>query len=313
MNLKVSKELQLGILVIATIAILFFGVNYLKGIDIFNPSNYYYAKFERVPGLLESSNITIKGYKVGLVKSINYNFNDPSDGIIVKMMVDDDLKVPYGSNAVLTTDLLGGAAVSLNLVGSVTGNIYKPGDTIPAIIDDGLMSAVTDQIMPRIQSIVPQLDSLIISLRKITEDNSIQKSLGNINRMTANLETASTSLNKMLNKDVPVILGNVNTITTDFSKLSNNLSGIDFRATVHRADATLSNLQSITDKVNNGQGTLGLLLNDKTLYNNLTTTAGSANELLVDLKLNPKRYVHFSLFGKSDKKKKEKENNEEGK
>ncbi|MCK9155582.1 MAG: MlaD family protein, partial [Paludibacteraceae bacterium] len=99
MKFKISKEFQIGLLVIATIAILFFGVNYLKGINIFNPSNYYTAKFDNVNGLLESSSVTIKGYKVGLVKSIKYNYDDPTDGVIVEMMVDDDLKVPVGSRA----------------------------------------------------------------------------------------------------------------------------------------------------------------------------------------------------------------------
>jgi len=307
MKFKISKEFQIGLLVIATIAILFFGVNYLKGINIFNPSNYYTAKFDNVNGLLESSSVTIKGYKVGLVKSIKYNYDDPTDGVIVEMMVDDDLKVPVGSRAVLNTELLGGANVSLDLVPNTSGAYYKVGEEIPSVINDGIMSAVTQEIMPRIQSIVPQLDSLIYSLRMITEDHSIQKTLGNLNRMTANLESASNSLNTMLKKDVPVILTNVNAITTDFSKVSSNLSRVDFNATMLKVDNTLSNLQLITDKVNKGEGTIGLLLNDKALYNNLNVTASSANNLLVDLKANPKRYVHFSLFGKSDKKDKKSE------
>lgn len=306
MKFKITKEFQIGMLVVVTIAVLFFGVNYLKGINIFNPSNYYYAKFDRVNGLLESSSVTIKGYKVGLVKSINYNFEDPKDGVVVVLMVDDELKVPVGSKAVLSSDLLGGANVSLDLVPEVPGVMYKAGDTIPSVINDGIMSAVTQEIMPRVQSIIPQLDSLIYSLRMITEDNSIQKSLGNINRLTANLESASVSLNSMMKKDVPVILSNVNTITTDFTKVSSNLSRVDFYSTMHKMDNTLSNLQLITEKVNSGQGTIGLLLNDKALYDNLTNTANSANSLLVDLKANPKRYVHFSLFGKSDKKAEEK-------
>ncbi|MFA6885121.1 MAG: MlaD family protein, partial [Paludibacteraceae bacterium] len=265
MKFKITKEFQIGMLVVVTIAVLFFGVNYLKGINIFNPSNYYYAKFDRVNGLLESSSVTIKGYKVGLVKSINYNFEDPKDGVVVVLMVDDELKVPVGSKAVLSSDLLGGANVSLDLVPEVPGVMYKAGDTIPSVINDGIMSAVTQEIMPRVQSIIPQLDSLIYSLRMITEDNSIQKSLGNINRLTANLESASVSLNSMMKKDVPVILSNVNTITTDFTKVSSNLSRVDFYSTMHKVDNTLSNLQLITEKVNSGQGTIGLLLNDKAL------------------------------------------------
>lgn len=309
--IKISKEFQIGALVVATVAILFFGVNYLKGVNVFNPTNYYYAKFERVNGLLESSSVTVQGVKLGVVKSINYNFDDVTDGVIVELSVDDELRVPVGSMAVLTCGLLGGADVSLSLKQTYPGQFYKPGDTIPAILDEGPMTAVTEQVMPRIQAIIPQLDSLIYSLRMITEDNSIQKTLGNINRMTANLERTSVSLNNMMSKDVPVILGNVNTITSDFSKVSSNLSRIDFVATMNKVDATLANLKTITDKVNSGDGTVGLLLNDRSLYDNLNSTAGSANNLLVDLKANPRRYVHFSMFGKSDKKEKDKEKDKE--
>jgi phospholipid/cholesterol/gamma-HCH transport system substrate-binding protein len=301
MKFKFSRELWIGALVIATVAVLYFGVNYLKGINIFNPTNYYYVKFDRVNGLSVSSPITIKGYKIGLIKDIIYNYDDPKDGIVVVLQVDDDLRIPVNSRAVLTSELLGGANVSLTLNAEMNGVFYKKGDTIPSFIDDGIMATVTAEIMPRVQSIVPQLDSLLVSLKTIAGDQAIQKSLGNIQRLTANLESASVSLNGMMKNDVPVIMKNVNTITTDFSKVSANLSHVDFQATMKRVDNTLANLQTITDKVNRGEGTVGMLLNDKTLYNNLANTAGSANELLIDLKANPKRYVQFSLWGKKDK------------
>lgn len=301
MKFKFSRELWIGALVIATVAVLYFGVNYLKGINIFNPTNYYYVKFDRVNGLSVSSPITIKGYKIGLIKDIIYNYDDPKDGVVVVLQVDDDLRIPVNSRAVLTSELLGGANVSLTLNAEMNGVFYKKGDTIPSFIDDGIMATVTAEIMPRVQSIVPQLDSLLVSLKVIAGDQAIQKSLGNIQRLTANLESASVSLNGMMKNDVPVIMKNVNTITTDFSKVSANLSHVDFQATMKRVDNTLANLQTITDKVNRGEGTVGMLLNDKTLYNNLANTAGSANELLIDLKANPKRYVQFSLWGKKDK------------
>jgi len=302
MKIKFGRELQIGILVIVTIAILYFGINYLKGINIFNPTNYYYAKFDRVDGLVASNPVTIKGYKVGLVKSIIYNYEDPKDGVVVILQVDDQLRVPVGSKAVLQTELLGGANISLHLYSEVPGLYFKKGDTIPTMVDDGVIASVMGEIVPRVQSIIPQLDSLIYSLRMITGNGSIEKSLGNIQRMTANLESTSISLDAMMKKDVPVILKNVNIITTDFSKVSQNLSQIDFYATMQSLNRTMSNLQMISDKINNGEGSIGLLINDKSLYNNLNNTMESANNLLLDLKSNPKRYVHFSLFGKSDKK-----------
>jgi len=299
MKIKFNREFQIGMLVIVTIAILFFGINYLKGVNIFNPTNYYYAKFERVDGLVATSQVTIKGYKIGSVKSIIYNYENPDDGVVVVLQVDDQLKVPVGSKAILKNELLGGANVSLELQSDIPGVFFKKGDTIPAVIDDGIVAAVVDEIMPRIQDIIPQLDSLLYSLRMISTDNSIEKSLGNIQRMTANLESSSISLDAMMKKDVPVILQNVSSITTDFSKISQNLSQVDFYATMLSVNRTMANLQMISDKINNGEGTMGLLINDKALYNNLNSTVMSANNLLIDLKANPKRYVNFSMFGKS--------------
>ena len=314
MKIKFSREFQIGVLVIVTIAILYFGINYLKGVNIFNPTNYYYAKFDRVEGLVASSPVTVKGYKIGLVKSINYNYDDPKDGVIVVLQVDDQLRIPVGSKAVLRSELMGGANISLSLGGDslmsesdslklkLGVKFLTKGDTIPTRIDDGILSAIKEEIVPRVQNIVPQLDSLTHSLRMITESNSIEKSLGNIQRLTANLESTSISLDAMMKKDVPVILKNVNAITTDFSKISQNLSRIDFYTTMQGVNHTLANLQMVSDKINNGEGSIGLLINDKSLYNNLNSTMESANKLLIDLKANPKRYVHLSVFGKSDKK-----------
>ena len=287
---------------VATIALLYFGINYLKGINIFNPTNYYCAKFDRIDGLVKSNPVMIKGYKIGQVNSIIYNYDDPGDGIIVVLQVDDQLKIPIGSKAILRTELLGGASISLDLQSEVPGVFLKKGDTIPALIDDGIMAAVMEEIMPRVQSIIPQLDSLTYSLRMITQNNSIEKSLGNIQRLTANLESTSASLDVMMKKDVPVILQNVNTITTDFSKISGDLSQVNFYATMQSINHTLANLQMISDKINNDKGSIGLLINDDAFYKNLNSTMESANSLLIDLKSNPKRYVNFSLFGKSDKK-----------
>ena len=177
MKFKFSRELWIGALVIATVAVLYFGVNYLKGINIFNPTNYYYVKFDRVNGLSVSSPITIKGYKIGLIKDIIYNYDDPKDGVVVVLQVDDDLRIPVNSQAVLTSELLGGANVSLNLNAEMNGVFYKKGDTIPSFIDDGIMATVTAEIMPRVQSIVPQLDSLLVSLKLIAGDQAIQKSM----------------------------------------------------------------------------------------------------------------------------------------
>jgi len=299
MKIRFGKEFQIGTLVIATIAILYFGINYLKGINIFNPTNYYHVKFDRVDGLSPSNPVLIKGYKIGFVKSINYNYDDPSDGIIVTLEVDDQLRIPVGSKAVLRKELFGSSSLMLELNSEVhRDSVLKKGDFISAKIEEGVM----DQMTAKVEHIVPKVDSLLTSLQSLVSNKSIEKSLQSVEQLTANLESTSLDLSRMMKKDIPDILGNVNTLTADFSKVSGNLSQIDFNATVQKLDQMLADLQMISDKINEGEGSLGLLINDKSFYNNLNATMESANKLLIDLKANPKRYVQFSVFGKSDKK-----------
>ncbi len=298
MDFKISKELQIGILVIVTIAVTFFGVHYLKGINIFNPTNYYYLKLSRINGLVETNDVTIRGYKVGLVQKIVYDYDNPSADVLVVLQVDDDLKIPVGSKAALVSAMIGAPSIELRLDTSNT-QLYKRGDTIPSYIDEGVLDALTEEVMPRIQTIIPQLDSLIVSLHAIAENQTIESSLENINSITKNLNKASVGINRIVDKDVPLLCNNINGVMGDLSKVSNNLSGVDFRGTVNQLNKTLVGVQGVTDKLNNGSGSLGLLLTNKDLYNNLNTTVGSANELLVDLKAHPKRYINVSVFGRN--------------
>ena len=295
MNFKISKEFQIGVLVIVTIAITFFGINYLKGINIFNPTNYYYLKYDRINGLVETNPVNVKGYKVGLVQEIIYDYENPNKDIIVVLQLDEELRIPVGTKAALVSGLMGGATIELML--NESSSYYERGDTIPGYIDDGIMTALTSEVMPRIQTIIPQLDSLIVSLNEIAENKTIESSLANINEMTGNLKKASVGINRIVDKDVPELCTNMNSLLSDFSKVSGNLSKVDFDKTVTQLNTTLSGVQTMVDRVNRGEGTLGLLMKDPGLYNNLNTTVSSANELLVDLKANPKRYVHFSVFG----------------
>lgn len=305
MNFKLSKEFQIGILVIVTIAITFFGVNYLKGINIFNPTNYYYLKLDKINGLVETNPVNVKGYKVGLVQEIIYDYENPNKDIVIVLQLDDDLRVPHGTKAALVSGLMGGATIELMLNESST--YYQRGDTIPSYIDEGILNALTAEVMPRIQTIIPQLDSLIVSLNAIAENKTIESSLANINEMTGNLKKASVGINRIVDKDVPTLCSNMNTVLTDFSKVSGNLSKVDFDKTVTQLNTTLSSVQTMVDRVNKGEGTLGMLMKDPSLYNNINTTVSSANDLLVDLKLNPKRYVHFSVWGGKRDNKEDKE------
>lgn len=304
MDFKITKELKIGVWVILVIAATFFGVNYLKGINIFNPTNYYCLKFNRINGLVETNPVNVKGYKVGFVKEIIYDYENPSEEVVVILQVDEDMRIPVGSRAGLVSGLLGGATIELFL-DTTRGEkpFYQVGDTIPSYIDDGVMNALSAELMPRIQSIIPQLDSLMASLQVIASDKAIEKSLSNIQVITTNLKGTTKKLDNMMGTEVPSLLNNANSLVTKFDKVGDGLSKVDFNKTVNQLNTTMASIQKITDKINKGEGTLGLLLNDQSLYNNLNSTVGSANDLLVDLKSNPKRYVQFSLINRNKEKK----------
>lgn len=307
MDFKITKEFKIGVLVIVTLALAFFGINYLKGINIFNPTNYYYLKLDHINGLVETNPVNIKGYKIGLVKEIIYDYENPAADVVIVLQVDDELKIPVGTRAALVSGLLGSPSVELFYPETGFDAFYSKGDTIPSYVDDGVMEALTNQLMPRIQSIIPELDSLLVSLHQITQNKAIDKSLANIEVITTNLKTTSYGLNKIMDKDVPVLLSNANSVMTKFDKIGDNISKVDFAKTVNQLNSTLASVQGVTDRLNSGEGSLGMLLNNKDLYVNLNNTVGSANNLLIDLKANPSRYVHFSLIGRKEKKEEKQE------
>ena len=296
-----NKEVKIGLMVIIAIFLLYFGINFLKGIDIFSPTRSYYSVYEKLDGLETSSPVFIKGYKVGQVDKIQYDFSQQKP-FVVKISIEKNIRLPEGTKIELFDNgLMGGKALQLILNQSDDEHYFQPGDTIPSQISVGLMGQITNSLLPKIESISSQADSLLTSLRKLSESEKINNSLTSLEETSANLAHSSKQLKNIMNNEIPVIIDNVNTLTTDFKAVSNNIKGIDFASTVGNIDQTINNLNLMSDKINNGEGTLGLLLTDKELYFNLANTTGSANNLLIDLKNNPKRYVHFSVFGSKTK------------
>ncbi len=301
MNFKYSREFLIGLCVIATVAILYFGIHYLKGVKVMTPSNLYYVKFESVNGLLESSKIMSRGVAVGNVHSIDYNYKDPTAPVVVRLNCDNQLVLPKGTKALLACELLGGAALSLDLKSDGSGDNYKPGDTIPSLFVPGMLDAVSNEIMPRIAEIIPQLDSLMLSLSMISKDQKLSQSISNFYDITNNLKGASAKFNAMMSTEVQPLLSDARTMVNTFNKVGSNLSQVDFQLTFTKVNSTLTSFNSLSDEIQNGKGSISLLLKDPSLYNNLSNTANSANSLLQDLEKNPNRYVQFSLFSRKKK------------
>jgi len=301
-KIKLSREIRVGLMTVAAIFILYFGLNFLKGIDIFSPVSYYYGIYENVDGLVPSSPVLIKGYKVGQVEDIQYDFTS-STPFVVKISVSNDISLPEGTFVELFDNgLMGGKAIQLVYATDVHNQSqHQSGDTLRSQVGVGLLSQLSGDLMPKIENIATQADSLLRSVRLLVDGKAVQNSLSSIEKTSADLAVSSAALKKMMQKDMPGIIDDVNVLTEDFRVISGNLKKIDFASTFNNVDLTIKDLNHITGQIKNSEGSLGLLVNDKSLYLNLSNTASSADKLLIDLQKSPKRYVHFSLFGSREK------------
>lgn len=294
----ITKEVKIGIAGIAALCILVYGINYLKGIHMFKPSSYFYVKFENINGLTKSSPVFADGYRVGIVRELYYDYEKPGN-VVAEIDIDPELRIPKGSTAELTTDMLGGIKMSLLLANNPRER-HEVGDTIPGMLNNGIMGKAADMV-PQVEKMLPKLDSILGSLNKLLADPALPATLNNVRDLTASMAVSSRELEKLMKNDIPQLTGKLNTIGDNFALISNNLKEVDYAAAMQKVDSTLANVKALTDRLGQKDNTIGLLLNDPTLYNNLSATSANAASLLEDLKAHPKRYVHFSLFGKKDK------------
>ncbi len=295
-----NREVKIGLMVVTALVVLFFGLNYLKGINIFKPTNHYYLSLEAVNGLVPSNPVYIKGYKIGQVGKIEYDFAKEKS-FIIQIDIQDDVKLPSGTIAELFDDgLMGGKAI--NLVFSSEKDFHTAGDTLIVQVVPGLMDALSAELLPKISAALSNIDSLVVSAQKLLSSEEIEKTLISIESATADLSSSSASLKNYMQTDVPMLLSNIDTIASDFKFISSDLKQIEFDSLFQKIDGTIANLETLSESLNNKEGSLGLLINDSAVYNELDSTINSANALLKDLKENPKRYVHFSLFGRKDDK-----------
>ncbi len=290
-----TKEVKIGLTGIIAIAVLFLGLNFLKGINLFKSTNSYYISFSDAKGLTQSSPVYANGYNIGIVREIIYDYTNPGN-VLVVIDADEQLRIGKGTSANLVTEMLGGCTLHLNLAANTT-EYYQPGDTIKGNDSNGLMEKA-ETLVPKIEGIMGKVDTLLNNLNTLTSDPNIPGILEDTKNITANLNTSSAELKRLLQKDVPVMTGKINRIGDNVITLTDNLNTLDLKSPIAKADSTLNYLQLMTAKLNRKDNSLGLLLNDTTMYYSINQTIGSANNLLIDLKENPKRYVHFSVFGR---------------
>ncbi|MGL4853142.1 MAG: MlaD family protein [Phocaeicola sp.] len=294
-----KKEFKIGVIGIAAVAILIFGINYLKGVQMFQPSNLYYVEYTNVSGLATSSPVFVNGYKIGIVRSVEYNYNKPGH-VTVGIEIDNEMRIPKGSQGVLETEMLGGVKMHLKFSDEQT-HFYTPKDTLKGHIDSGLMGVAQNELLPQIEALLPKFDSVLVSVNALLTNPALAATLANTEQITSNLTTTTRQLNRLLQTDLPQITSNLIGVTSNFQVMSENLKGIDYAATFSQIDSTLYNVHLLTEKLNRNDNTVGLLLNDPALYQNLEATTANAATLLEDLQNRPGRYVHFSLFGRKNK------------
>ncbi|MBK6977615.1 MAG: MCE family protein [Cytophagaceae bacterium] len=309
------REVKVGLLGILGIVILYFGFTYLKGSEIFSTSNTYKATFKDVLGLEVSNPVTFNGVNVGRVTNLYPQF-DKSE-VIVELTIDEDVKLTDNSFAILADDgLIGGKLIKLKIA---PGKLLEEDGNLKSMLEVGLVDVMQQKIDPTLKNV----DSLTRTLTRIINEfdhtgqalkillaSATQSSDGvntlvannskNIGLVTANAATLTKNLNALaLNLDEQI-----KPILTKTGSFSDSLSALQLGTTINNLNGTVKNLQTMLNQVNAGKGTLGKLAGDDSLYTNIDRTAASLNLLLSDMKVNPKRYVHFSLFGKKDKTKK---------
>lgn len=306
MKFKHSKEFTIGLCVIIAIAVVFFGIEYLKGNNIFKPANYYQTSYSDVAGLAQSAPVTLNGYKVGLVSEIEYDYAHPGR-VNVEISLNKELRLPEGSIAIIATDMLGTSSIELTL--GKSDKYIEVGQTIPGQQKEGLMSTVTDDILPSVGNIMPKIDSLLNTLNEIASNPAIGNSLSHLNTAMTHIEAGSKQLSTAMSavpgiaSDAKVSMANVRhmsenltAIANDLTTLAAQLKELPIEQTMDNVYQTSQTLKELMNQINDKKSSLGMLLNDPKLYNNLSNASASLDSLLIDVKKNPKRYISIKLF-----------------
>jgi len=299
MKTKHQSEIKIGLIVVAAFLVFIWGINYLKGLNLLKRNVEYVVPFNRINGLVKSSPVILDGYQVGLVKDINYLYDQPGH-IIVTLSLNRKLRLPLGTVATIESALIGNPTITLTL--GPSGNPFlEEGDTLVAQLKPSFMETLSQGMMADVQTLIKRTDSVVGTIETLVANGDLEQSLSSLKQTTTNLSRLSDRLDQSLEKEFPSILHQINNMTLQYGELGTKLNQLDLTETKASLDHTLEGLENLTIQLNSTDNSLGLLLHDTTLYLNLNQTVSSANNLLIDLKEHPKRYVHFSLIGPTNK------------
>ncbi|MGN0234806.1 MAG: MlaD family protein [Paludibacteraceae bacterium] len=309
MKLKYAREIKVGILAVVCIFLLFFGFNYLKGVNIFSSIHSFHGVYTNIHGLELQAPVYIRGYKVGQVDNIAYDFTRDSS-FTVDISIKRNINLPEGTRMALVSDgIMGGMAIELILPAAEDAPqediAYIPtGTTIPTMVVPGLLDGLQESVIQPLSNTLASLDTIIGQLQAQLDNNHIESILVNADVAVADLKDSSRKLKDVMNDQVPSIATKIETTMSDLQRVVADVKDANLKATVARVDTAIDNVNYLIADFRSPNGTVGMLLNDKGLYNHIDSAVVSVDSLIVDLKANPKRYVHFSLFGAKEKKKK---------
>jgi len=304
--LNISREVKTGLLAVVAIALLIFGYSFLKGNNLLNNDRTYYAIYDNVEGLSPGSNVTINGLSVGKVLSID--FADSKGDLLVTFNIQNDFQFSKASKAqIYGGGLIGGKNLSI-VPDYEQGEAAESGDTLEGTIDEGIFELVNERLTPlqaKVESVINSTDSVLTGVSDVLDQKTrknLRETIEDINATATNFKQASSSLNQLLadnDQKLSRTFTNLDEMSANFNKVSDSLSKVDINALVMRMESVLADFESISSKIERGEGTLGQFINDDQMYNNLERATKQMEELMQDIKLNPKRYVHFSVFGKN--------------
>ncbi|MCH5239566.1 MAG: MCE family protein [Muribaculaceae bacterium] len=295
-----TKEVIIGLCVAVAILILCFGIEFLKGINLFRPANFYIAQYENVSGLEVAAPVLVDGFKVGQVREINFNYENPGK-IEVLLALNKNLHLPVDSKALIESTLLSGSYIEIQLGNSQ--ELIPVGGFVETDTSSDLMGTLSEEILPAVESIMPKIDSLLLSVNRLASDPALMASIKNLETITNNVSSASRNLDLIMQRQVPGLITNANmavanldTITSNLSLLSAELNKLPLNQTMENVNGMTANLVKFTNNLNNPNSTLGELTQDSELYNKLNRLTADIDSLIIDIKKNPKRYISIKLL-----------------
>jgi phospholipid/cholesterol/gamma-HCH transport system substrate-binding protein len=311
-----KKELKIGLIVAFLAAVLIWGINFLKGKNIFSKTNYYYALYDEVGGMEKASPVYLNGYKIGMVETINLTGKNNQD-IIVKFAIQEKIKIPVNSKAIIyNDDLMGTKAIKMDFTDA--RQYYQTGDTVPSYFKVAITEQLYSEIQPiktKAEQLIGSMDSIMAIFNAETRKN-VRSSLTNLQKTSNNLNSSTQKIDLLLSsnsKKINRIIQNTDSLTQELaqskhsiSRTANNMASIsdslkkaNITTILQNLEKTLSSTDSILNKINNGEGTAGMLVHNDSLYRNLNATTATLNKLLKDIEENPGRYINVSVFGKN--------------